>query len=439
MCCLASTLNATPAQLQADDTHRRTPLVQAIENCQFSVVNLRGQKTITETAAPTSAASGDQVRHVNGMGTGVVIDPRGYILTNFHVVEDVKEIVVSTTDRQTSAARLIARDPATDLASIKVDGLTGLQTVKMGTSSDLLLAETVAAVGNAYGYEHTVTTGIISHLKRTVQINDNQVYEDLIQTDASINPGNSGGPLLNLDGEMIGVNVAVRVGAQGIAFAIPVNDAVNVAARLLGEANELQVHSGLTVTTRYENHQPSLFVSSVEPSSPAAQAGLQVGDQIAELNGLPVSRGLDWQRTLLEAAPGDVVNVGLRRDTAVTVRLTLAAPKVNAYERLAWEGLGLKFTLASEAELQGKHPNYQRGLRVVDVRPQSPAAKEGIRVGDVLVAMHGWKTESFDNLAYILEQPELKQNKHFMFYILRDREPYFGQMRMSNDSTRDWK
>ena len=140
------------------------------------------------------------------MGTGVVIDSRGYVLTNYHVVQGVKVIEVSTAEREKTTAKLLAHDPVTDLAILKINTKRPLPTIKIGTSSDLMLAEQVTAVGNAYGYEHTVTLGIISALNRTVQVNDEQVYRNLIQTDAAINPGNSGGPLLNMNGEMIGIN-----------------------------------------------------------------------------------------------------------------------------------------------------------------------------------------------------------------------------------------
>ena len=181
----------------------------------------------------TEKSLSQPLKHVNGMGTGVVIDSRGYVLTNYHVVQGVSKIHVTTSDGQKTTARLLAHDPETDLALLKIELERALPVIKLGTSSDLMLAETVAAVGNAYGYEHTVTVGIISQLGRTVQVNDQQVYRNLIQTDAPINPGNSGGPLLNLNGEMIGINVAVRIGAQGIAFAIPANDALDVASKLM--------------------------------------------------------------------------------------------------------------------------------------------------------------------------------------------------------------
>ncbi len=205
-----------------------------------AVVNIRGEKTV---AAPTAVqpASADASRRVNGMGTGVVIDPRGYIITNYHVVDGVREIQVTLADGQ--RARRQARRPRPgDRPGHHQDRRRArpLPVIPIGTSSDLMPGETVIAVGNAYGYEHTVTRGIVSALHRAVQVSDAQFYDDLIQTDASINPGNSGGPLLNIDGEMIGINVAVRAGAQGIGFAIPVDKVDDRGRRPAGSSQRQQ-------------------------------------------------------------------------------------------------------------------------------------------------------------------------------------------------------
>ncbi|MGI9517828.1 MAG: S1C family serine protease, partial [Pirellulaceae bacterium] len=173
---------------QVKTSNRVTPLVRAVANARPAVVNLRGKKTL-QTAQTTAGTPTQTVRQVNGMGTGVIIDPRGYILTNFHVVEDVKRIQVTLPDSTTTTGALIAHDPKTDLALIKIRTSEPLPVIPLGTSTDVMLAETVAALGNAYGYEDTVTRGIISEIGRTVQVSDNQVYHNLLQTDAPINPG----------------------------------------------------------------------------------------------------------------------------------------------------------------------------------------------------------------------------------------------------------
>ncbi len=177
--------------------------------------------------------------------------------------------------------------------------------ITIGTSADLMPGESVIAIGNAYGYEHTVTQGIVSALHRAVQVSDAQYYDDLIQTDASINPGNSGGPLLNIDGEMIGINVAVRAGAQGIGFAIPVDKAMTVAADLLqlpqheARPSRHPARQDVRATSRGASPSPRS-----KQSSPAAEAGILPGDLITAVGEIEVQRPLDFQRAMLDTAAG---------------------------------------------------------------------------------------------------------------------------------------
>lgn len=403
-----------------------TPLVKAVQQCRLSVVNLRGKKTVPDGDSAT------KTKQVNGMGTGVVIDPRGYVLTNYHVVQGVENIEVATGDREQTTARLLAHDPETDLAILKIETAKPLPTIKLGTSSDLMLAETVSAVGNAYGYEHTVTVGIISQLGRTVQVNDEQIYRNLIQTDAAINPGNSGGPLLNTYGEMIGINVAVRIGAQGIAFAIPVNDAMEVAARLMAKLTRGNLPHGLVAETRFVDNLPELNVKEILPSSPAAKAGLKRGDQIIAINNTPSTHAVHFQSALVGKSTREPVRFSIKRGGRTMDLAMKLKPSNSKVSSVGWSELGFKVTNVSASEMAGMHDNYVRGLRVTEVRRSSPAEEEGILEGDIIVAMHGWKTETVENLAYVLAEEVVKSNEDFMFYILRDREPFWGQMRVAS-------
>ena len=409
---------------------RFTPMVRAVENARRSVVNLRGRKTVPSDSYGVATP---KLKQVNGMGTGVVVDSRGYVLTNYHVVEGVKTIEVSTADGEKTTAKLLAHDELTDLAILKINTKQPLPTIKIGSSNDLMLAEQVIAVGNAYGYEHTVTIGIISALRRTVQVNDDQIYHNLIQTDAAINPGNSGGPLLNIDGEMVGINVAVRIGAQGIAFAIPVNDAVEVAAQLMSQIVPDDIFHGLSTRTIYQDNHPQLVVESVVPSSPAERVGLKTGDKIVTINNRNASLELDFQTALLHSSHDEEIQLDVvQKNKRAKVVMKLAKSNESSTpDSIAWLPLGLKLNPIGEAEMQDRHPNYKRGLRVKSVRSGSPAEDEGIMAGDILVAMHGWKTESLENLAYILQRPDVMDQKEFMFYILRDKEPFWGQMRVA--------
>lgn len=414
-----------------DDDPRMTPLVRAVQQCRKSVVNLRGRKSVVENG---DRADSSKIKQVNGMGTGVVIDSRGYVLTNYHVVQGVKEIEVTTFDNLKTTAVLLAHDPDTDLALLKINLSQPLPKIKIGTSSDLMLAETVTAIGNAYGYEHTVTVGIVSQLGRTVQVNDHQVYRNLIQLDAAINPGNSGGPLLNVKGEMIGINVAVRIGAQGIAFAIPVNDAMEVAAKLMAQLVSPDVHHGVVARTVLVDHYPQLVVQRVEAESPAARAGLNVGDRILEINGSPVSYEAEFQSSLINTRAADQLQLKvLQNQREIEIAMNVETRTRTEIDQ-SWEVLGVRTVVYSESEMGKRNSEYRSGLRVIQVRPNSPAAQSGVAVGDVIVAMHLYRIESPDNLAYILNHPELSKEEKLVFYILRDQVPFKGEMRLAQVS-----
>src|SRR5262249_51814867 len=191
----------------------------------------------------------------NGMGTGIIIDPRGYIITNQHVVEDVNVIRVRLADGSNYNARVVARDGESDLALLKIEASRPLPVIPFGTANDLMVGETVVAIGNAYGYEHTVTRGIVSATKRDVTLNKDISYKSLIQTDAAINPGNSGGPLLNINGDLIGVNVAIRAGAQSIGFAIPVDTMLRVATDMMSVRKRSGIVHGMICRDRVDVSQ----------------------------------------------------------------------------------------------------------------------------------------------------------------------------------------
>lgn len=406
---------------------RRSAIVQAVEQARASVVNIHGRKTVSDDEAGA-------LKQVNGMGTGIVIDERGYVITNFHVVDGVKRVQVSTADGKTLIARLIARDPATDLAVIKIDVDQSLPIIRIGTSSDLMTGEEVVAIGNAYGYEHTVTRGIISALHRTVEVGEGQEYADLIQTDASINPGNSGGPLLNIDGNMIGINVAVRVGAQGIGFAVPIDRAMDVAARLIATEVRKKALHGVEGKTLASPERSEFLVTSVAAGSAADQAGLLAGDVVTEVDRTTIRRALDFERHLLDRRGGDEVDLAVRRDgERLRLQMVLGGAGLgdSTVSELAWDVLGMRLSPVPDASFRRFRSRYRGGLKVVGVRPDSPAAQQGIRYGDVLVGMHKWETVSLDNLAFILETDIVRESQPIKFYVLRGGETLFGHLQVS--------
>jgi len=404
---------------------RHTSTVKLVQAARPSIVNIHGQKTLAP--ADEGYRRGEGPQNVNGMGTGVVIDERGYILTNHHVVDGVKEIQVTLADERTHVATLISHDSKSDLAVIKITTSKKMPVITIGTSSDLMVGEPVVAVGNAYGYEHTVTCGIVSALHRTVQVSDTQKYRDLIQTDASINPGNSGGPLLNADGEMIGINVAVRAQAQGIGFAIPVDMAMSLAANLISIASNTS--HGIVAKPDDSGTERKLVLGEIDEESPAGKCGLQAGDVIMAVGKSPVARPLDIERALLGRKPGEEVPLTIHRNNqAVKVNLVLSsAPKrrVEEVER-AWDVIGLRLEPVPAKQFQSYRTQYQGGLTVTAVRPSSPAFRQGIRQGDILVGMHVYETTSLDNVENILKRPEIISLESVKFYILRNDGKSFG-------------
>lgn len=400
---------------------RRTAIVRAIESCRDSVVNIHGEKYVSDSSDES------EDRRVNGMGTGVVIDARGYAVTNFHVVDGVHEIEVTLASGRTVAARLVSHDRRTDLAVIKIDTVEPLPVIQLGTSDDLLIGETVLALGNAFGYEHTVTRGIISALHRDVDVSPTQRYEDLIQTDASINPGNSGGPLLNINGEMIGINVAVRAGAQGIGFAIPVDSVLRIVTGLLSIERIDHTWHGLVCKTC----GTGALIESVHSQSPAETIGMRAGDIILRVGDRSVTSQLDIERAFLGRKAGEIVAVTVTREGGEeNLSLALAKArkqKASASER-SWEQLGLRLASAVPSTVQQLQPRYRGGLLVQEVRFGSPASDKGIRPGDILVGLHIWETVKPDNVSYILDQIESDELETVKFYILRGRDTLFGHL-----------
>ncbi len=426
-------------------SERMTPIVLAVRKARVSVVSIKGQKTITEPESGRTADATETPRQVNGMGTGTIIDERGYILTNYHVVSDVRKIEVTLDDGRGLVADLVAYDAAADLAVIKVPASKPLTTIRLGTSSDLMVGESVIALGNAYGYEQTVTRGVISALGRDVQVSETQSYDRLIQTDASINPGNSGGPLLNIDGEMIGVNVAVRQGAQGIGFAIPIDDALNVASRLLNVQRLRNRWHGI-ISEPEDGPTGRLRVTKIEASSPAQRLGLQAGDEILRVGSQQVSWPLDLERALLDRGAGEAVTLQIRRGSQdLTLDLALAESQLRAVgapptsdgdASRVWEVLGLNLSPEPKQTFERRSTRYRGGMHVDGVRPNSPAAQEGIQPGDILVGMHKWETASQQDVQYIISRPNLTEVGKLKFYVLRGQKTLWGDLNIAAKTDR---
>jgi S1-C subfamily serine protease len=268
-----------------------------------------------------------------GSGSGFVFTPDGFILTNSHVVHDADQIEVVLADGRRAIATLVGDDPATDLAVIRIDANfigNGIAVATLGDSSALQAGQLVVAIGNPYGFQATVTAGVVSAPARSFRSYTGRLIDNVIQTDAALNPGNSGGPLVNSRGEVIGVNTAIIAMAQGICFAVPSNLAVFVASRLIRDGRIKRAYVGIggqNVTLhrkqiRYYDlpTETGVLVLSIEPNSPAAAAGLREGDVIIDFDGRPIETIDDLQRQLTDERTGTSAKMTLlRREQKLTV------------------------------------------------------------------------------------------------------------------------
>src|SRR5216117_1133580 len=253
-------------------------------------------------------------------GSGVLVDPRGYVLTNNHVIENAQDITVRLSDGRKFTAKLVGRDPKTDLAVLKVEAPSPLPAAELGDSDHLRVGQWAIAIGNPFGLDRTVTVGIISATAR------NRVgvatYENFIQTDASINPGNSGGPLLNIDGKVIGINTAIVAAGQGIGFSIPINQAKEVMRQLIASGRVVRGWLGIAIQdvtdelagTFGVREREGVLVAEVINGGPAEAAGVRQGDVIVELNGAPIKEVPELQRRVAAVAPGQPVRLKVIRE-----------------------------------------------------------------------------------------------------------------------------
>jgi serine protease Do len=338
-------------------------------------------------------------RRAIGQGSGFVFATRGntaYILTNSHVVENAQRIRVKLHDGRECDATLQGTDPRSDVAVLKVEA-RGLKPLKWGDSAKLEVGEWVVAMGNPFGLSHTLTTGVVSAKGRTsLGIND---YEDFIQTDAAINPGNSGGPLLNLDGEVVGVNTAIfsrSGGHMGVGFAIPSKLARTIADQLLSSGRVVRGYIGLTVqplsmefaeALRLQDNR-GVLVNEVQAGSPAEQAGLRAGDVLTTFDGIPLADGGQYRNRAAMATPGSSVTLGLIRDgkplqIAVQVRL-LDEDALQRAEAAAALGIAVRSLTPDEL----RRVRVAKAVVVSGVAPRSVAALAGIARGTLILEVN---------------------------------------------------
>lgn len=383
-----------PASVSAS---RRTPIVVVAHNVLPAVVNIDTESTIRRRTSdpmfdPFGFFGGRERTYTSqSLGSGFVWSSDGIIVTNNHVVEGASTVTVNFNDGTRLPATLLGVDPDSDLAVLRVDAKK-LPAAPIGTSGDLMIGETVVAVGNPFGLSGTVTTGVVSALGRSVPSETtNRTYTDFIQTDASINPGNSGGPLLNIEGRVVGINVAIYAQAQGIGFAIPVDRAKKVVDDLLryGEVHSAWIGAVTKTQTPEEAKrlgQPTTrgaLIVRVFSGSPAEQAGLRAGDVITAVSGRAVDSREAFSTATATLAPGQPVELSYSRNGAAgRVQVRPADPP---------GGLGLTI-LEEVAGL--RVADNRRAVVVDDVVGGSRAAEIGLASGDVIVGVNGKEIQS---------------------------------------------
>ena len=393
-----------------------------------SVVNIRTVQNVSATGLPPQfeeyfgfpfrggpGGPGGPQRKREGAGSGFVISEDGYIVTNNHVIAEMDEIIVAFHEGEELTARVVGRDPKTDIALIKVDTKKKLTAIALGNSDALRPGDWVVAIGNPYGLEHTVTAGIVSALHRREVVGGS--YDDFIQTDAAINPGNSGGPLINMRGEVIGINTAINPRANTIGFAVPINMAKQILPQLRADGRVTRgwlgvVIQGITpeLAESFElDSEKGALVSRVMPDGPAKNAGIERGDVIVEFNKEPIEEWRDLPRAVAatpvdEAVQVVVVRDGKRKKLSVTIG-ALEEPNL-ARDDTTRTTPGVYGLRAQDLtpELAGQLGiDEDDGVVVTEVRPGSPASEAGLQRGDVIIEVEREEVKNTDDLQAKLE------------------------------------
>ncbi|HVY44406.1 MAG TPA: Do family serine endopeptidase [Minicystis sp.] len=354
---------------------------------------------------PHAAPHGHEMAR-QALGTGFIIDPSGYIVTNEHVVHDATEVKVKLADEREFKANVVGRDPRLDVALLKVDGVKDLPVAPLGNSDPLRVGEHVLAVGNPFGLGHTVTLGIVSAKARTLGAGP---YDDFIQTDASINPGNSGGPLFNWRGEVIGINTAIRPGANGIGFAIPIDEVKAVLPQLREKGHvdrgklglEFQPVSADLATALGLGAPTGALVANVQPNGPAARAGIQPGDVVTAVDGVPIRHAEELPRRVAVHQPGESIKLALvhnHQQREITAKLgTLTDADDHAGDDASQAPA--KRAPSPESDKLGIQlsdlPNGQ-GVKVEDISDGSVV--KDLQPGDVIVELNGQRVRDTASL-----------------------------------------
>ena len=420
---------------------RKNLVVKAVEKTAPAVVNIKAAKIVERYSNPFRDLFGDEFFNPffgdifpgykqkfleQSLGSGVIIDGRKrLVLTNAHVIMGASKISVKLLDGREFRAELVGSEPDFDIALLKLQGKDKLPEAKIGTSKDLMVGETVIAIGNPYGFSHTVTTGVISALNRSIRT-EQGTYFGFIQTDAAINPGNSGGPLLNILGEVIGINTAIYAKAQGIGFAIPIDKAKNVIYELLSYGEVKPVWLGIfgqdvdpQVAAYLGLKKPSgLIVTEVIKGSPAFKNGIKVGDVILAINGVPIEDKEDYIKYMLNTTSESTLVIKFLRMGKLYNTSALKPVYFTKDEAIRF--------ITKRCGFWGKED--QNNILVTKVYPNSPASDLGLRPGDKIYKVGSIDTTSLDRLIHAYIRYRLQ--KRLMLVVERNGRIYYVRLSM---------
>ncbi|MEW6007448.1 MAG: Do family serine endopeptidase [bacterium] len=373
------------------------------------------------------------------LGSGFIVNERGYILTNYHMIKDATKIRVTLLDGRKFDAKIVGSDPKTDLALIKIDS-NGLPVARLGDSDRVKVGSWAIAIGNPFGFNHTVTIGVISAKERTLHIAE---YENFLQTDASINPGNSGGPLVNIKGEVIGINTAIVGQAQGIGFAIPINMAKKIIGDLIEHGKVIRAWLGIYIQDLTEEIVESMglevkegvLVSEVMKNSPAEKEGIKRGDVIISIDNEKVKTSKELQQKVLNKGVGKEVEISLIREgNRITLRVKLEKMPEEKEEPsesgvFEWLGMSLQELKPEIAEGFG-FSRDEKGILVSNVQQGTKADEAGIRRGDIIKEIDREEITSLDEMK---KKAGKIKKKNILFLIKREGYVFYTTIERSKD------
>jgi len=407
------------------------------ERAKPSVVNI-----LPASGTRPKDAGRERLPNTPGSGSGVIVDPTGYIITNNHVIGDAQEVEVRLSDRTKYTAQVIGKDPDTDLAVLKITADHPLPSAKIGDSGSVKVGQWVLAVGNPFGLERTVTLGVVSGIGRD-NMNLSR-YENFIQTDASINPGNSGGPLFNMHGEVIGINTAIINFAQGIGFAIPSNMATQVFQQLLTRGKVVRGWLGVgiqPVTPELAakfgvRENEGVLVNEVFEHDPAAAAGIKTGDIITKVDGKPVDTPNMLSRVIANLEPGARTVVGIVRDGVrmeFVVLLTerhespvlASIPSSRKEAKLGLDVQDVTAELAEKFKLKDT-----KGVLITKVEIGSLAQMEGLRDGDLIKEVNREEVAAVGDFTAAVAR--VKRGETVLLRLLRDNRAFYVVLKVSD-------